>query len=46
MTQAELTCMAGVYGRWVVYLWYRLSPVVLAAGPTLMERRMTLWSIR
>ena len=26
--------------------WYGLSPIVLAAGPTLMPRRMTGWSIR
>lgn len=46
MTQAELICLAGVCGTWVVHLWYGLSPVVLAAGPGLMQRRMTFWYVR
>ena len=46
MSQAELFCLVGVCGRWAVYPWYGLSPVVLAAGPTLMQGRLSVWSIR
>ena len=27
-------------------MWYGLAPVVLAVGPTLIQRRLTLWSMR
>ena len=46
MTQAELFCLMGFCGKWTLYLWYGLSPIVLAAGPTIRQRRVTVWSMR
>lgn len=46
MGQADLLCLVGLCGKWAVYLWYGLSPVVLAVGPTIKQRRLTVWSMK
>ena len=46
MSQAELFCLFGICQTWFVYLWYILSPVVLAVGPTIRQRRLTVWSMK
>ena len=42
-----MICLAGLCGRWVVYLWYGLvTRGSWRRVPTLMQRRLTVWSIR
>ena len=46
MTQIEVLCLVGLCWKGFVYLWHGLTPLVLAAFPTIYQGRLTLWSIR
>ena len=46
MSQVERICLAGLCGKWAVYLYSALTPVILAVGPTIHQRRLTVWSMK